>query len=139
MRQLGLRPHGFFRNGSDSRRARKGQGHSGRADDSGAGDGAVLKTRLNPKTDKIHSSPAGELLTERGMSPLQYLRRHAMTKKLEMARPVKTNEIGFLKALGRYRERVDVEIGKASEHGARWWSRRLVEVYEEAGLVRLEK
>jgi len=67
------------------------------------------------------------------------LRRFAVTKKLEMARPSRMNEIGFLKALGRYRERVDVEIGKASEHGARWWSRRLVEVYEEAGLVRLEK
>ena len=52
---------------------------------------------------------------------------------------IKSNEIGFLKALGRYRERVDIEIGKASEHGARWWSRRLVEVYEEAGLVRLDK
>jgi len=62
-----------------------------------------------------------------------------MTKKLDMARPVKMNDVGFLKALGRYRERVDVEIGKASEHGARWWSRRLVEVCEEAGLVRLEK
>ena len=44
-----------------------------------------------------------------------------------------------MKALGRYRERVDIENGKASEHGARWWSRRLVEVYEEAGLVRLDK
>ncbi len=60
-------------------------------------------------------------------------------KKLGMARLVRTNETGVLKALGRYRERVDVEIGKASEHGARWWSRRLVEVCQEAGLVRLEK
>ena len=38
-----------------------------------------------------------------------------------------------------YRKLVDLEIGRASEHGARWWSRRLVEVFEEAGLVRLEK
>jgi hypothetical protein len=62
-----------------------------------------------------------------------------MTEKPDTARPVKLNEVGSLKALGRYRERVDVEISKASEHGARWWSRRLVEVCEEAGLVRLEK
>jgi hypothetical protein len=34
---------------------------------------------------------------------------------------------------------VDLEIGRASEHGARWWSRRLVEVFEEAGLVRLDR
>jgi len=52
---------------------------------------------------------------------------------------VKMNEVGFLKALGCYRELVDVEISRASEHGARWWSRRLVELYEEAGLVRLDK
>ena len=52
---------------------------------------------------------------------------------------VKMNEVGFLKAIGLYRERVDVEIGKASEHGVRWWSRRLVELYEDAGLVRLDK
>ena len=52
---------------------------------------------------------------------------------------VKLSAVGFLKAFRLYRERVGVEIGKASEHGARWWSRRLVEVYEEAGLVRLDK
>jgi len=52
---------------------------------------------------------------------------------------VKMSAVGFLKAFGLYRERVGVEIGNASEHGARWWSRRLVEVYEEAGLVRLDK
>ena len=52
---------------------------------------------------------------------------------------VEMNDVGFLKALGCYRELVDVEIGRASEHGARWWSRRLVEVSEEAGLVRLDK
>jgi hypothetical protein len=62
-----------------------------------------------------------------------------VTKKLGMARLVRMNESGVLKALDRYRERVDVEISKASEHGARWWSRRLVEVCQEAGLVRLEK
>ena len=55
------------------------------------------------------------------------------------APPVKMNDVGFLKALGRYRELVDLEIGRASEHGSRWWSRRLVQVYEEAGLVRLDK
>ena len=55
------------------------------------------------------------------------------------AQLVKMNALGFLKALGCYRAWVDVEIGRASEHGARWWSRRLVEVYEEAGLVRPDK
>jgi hypothetical protein len=39
----------------------------------------------------------------------------------------------------RYRERVDVEISNASERGARWWSRRLVQFYENAGLVSLDK
>jgi len=62
-----------------------------------------------------------------------------VTKKPDMARPVTLNEVGFMKALGHYRERVDIEIRRASEHGARWWTRRLVEVCEEAGLVRLEK
>ena len=55
------------------------------------------------------------------------------------ARPFKINEAGFLMVVDRYRERVDVEIGKASERGARWWSRRLVQLYEGAGLVRLDK
>lgn len=44
---------------------------------------------------------------------------------------------GFLKGLHAYREMVGVEIRRASEGGARWWSRRLVEMSEEAGLVRL--
>ena len=76
-----------------------------------------------------------------------------MTKMLDMARPsgpsgsrsphvvtrpVELNVVEFLKAR-RYRERVDEEIGKASERGARWWSRRLVQLYEAAGLVRLDK
>ncbi len=52
---------------------------------------------------------------------------------------LKMNEVGFLKVFGRYREQVDVEIGKASVLGARWWSRRLVQLYEDAGLVRLDK
>jgi hypothetical protein len=52
---------------------------------------------------------------------------------------VKMNVEGFLKASGRYRERVEVEIGKASERGARRWSRRLVRLYEDVGLVRLDK
>ena len=140
--------------------------------------------RLRPEIGEIHSSPAGELLTERGTSPLQYSRRSAVTKMLDIARPsgpcgdrcphvaarpvpdvpdsaglrggaggatsdaalnrsdaplVKMNEVGFLKALDRYRDRVDVEIGNASERGARWWSRRLVQLYEDAGLVRLDK
>ena len=47
--------------------------------------------------------------------------------------------IAFLRTIGRYRERVDIEIGKASEHGARWWSCRLVQVCEEVGWVRLDK
>ena len=55
------------------------------------------------------------------------------------AHPVKLNELGFLEAFSRYRERVDVEIGRASERGARWWSRRLVQLYEDARLVRLDK
>lgn len=52
---------------------------------------------------------------------------------------VKVFEAGVLKTLGLYRELVGIEIGRASEYGARWWSRRLVEVYEEAGLVGLAK
>lgn len=43
-----------------------------------------------------------------------------MAKKLDVARLVRMSEVGFVKALRRYRERVDVEIGKAPEHGARW-------------------
>ena len=46
---------------------------------------------------------------------------------------------GLLKTLSLYREMVDIEIGKGSEHGARWWSRRLVQVSEEARLVRLDR
>lgn len=61
-----------------------------------------------------------------------------MAKKLDVARLVWMSEVGFVKTLRRYRERVDVEISNASECGARWWSRRLVEVYEEVGLVRLD-
>ena len=52
--------------------------------------------------------------------------------------PVEMNAVEFLTAR-RYRERVDDEIRKGSERGARWWSRRLVQLYEEAGLVRLDK
>lgn len=52
---------------------------------------------------------------------------------------VERNEAGFLKAAGRYRERVDVEIGKGSVRGARWWSRRLIQLYEDAGWVRLDR
>jgi len=52
--------------------------------------------------------------------------------------PSDAHPLGVLTAR-RYRERVDIEIGKASERGARWWSRRLVQLYEDAGLVRLDK
>jgi hypothetical protein len=52
---------------------------------------------------------------------------------------VKMYEDGFLRTLRLYRELVGLEIGRASEYGARWWSRRLVDVSEEAGLVRLDK
>jgi hypothetical protein len=52
---------------------------------------------------------------------------------------VKMYRVGFMKTLGLYRELVDLEIGRASEYGARWWSRRLVEMYEESGLVLLDK
>ncbi|HKF44064.1 MAG TPA: hypothetical protein VKG01_13250 [Thermoanaerobaculia bacterium] len=52
---------------------------------------------------------------------------------------VRMHEAEFLKTLGLYRELVDLEIGRASEYGARWWSRRLVEMSEEAGLVRLDE
>jgi hypothetical protein len=51
----------------------------------------------------------------------------------------KMYEAGLLKTLGLYRELVGIEIGRASEYGARWWSRRLVDLSEEAGLVRLDK
>jgi hypothetical protein len=54
------------------------------------------------------------------------------------AHPVEMNIIGFLMAR-RYRERVLEEIGKGSARGAGWWSRRLIQLYEEAGLVRLER
>jgi hypothetical protein len=52
---------------------------------------------------------------------------------------VKKYEAGLLKTLGLYRELVGLEIGRASEYGARWWSRRLVDMSEEAGLVRLDE
>jgi bacterioferritin-associated ferredoxin len=52
---------------------------------------------------------------------------------------VKKYEAGFLKTLGLYRELVGLEISRASEYGARWWSRRLVDMSEEAGLVRLDE
>jgi hypothetical protein len=54
------------------------------------------------------------------------------------AHPVEMNVVEFLEAR-RYRERVDEEVGKGSDRAARWWSRRLVQLYEEAGLVRLDK
>ena len=52
---------------------------------------------------------------------------------------IKMTEAGYSRAFGRLREQVDVEIRNASERGARWWSRRLVQLYEDAGLVRLDK
>ena len=52
---------------------------------------------------------------------------------------VQRYKAGLLKTLGLYREMVGLEIGRASEYGASWWSRRLVEVSEEAGLVRLDQ
>jgi len=54
------------------------------------------------------------------------------------ARPADLNAVEFLTAR-RYRERVDDEIRDRSDLGARWWSRRLVQLYEQAGLVRLDK
>jgi len=74
-----------------------------------------------------------------------------VTKMLDRTRPpgpcgsryphplVKRNDDGFSKAFGLYRELVNLEIVRGSEHGARWWSRRLVQLYKEAGLVRLDK
>jgi hypothetical protein len=53
--------------------------------------------------------------------------------------PLSRSDAHPLLTARRYRERVDVEICKASERGARWWSRRLVQLYEDAGLVRLDK
>src|SRR5262245_44073364 len=52
---------------------------------------------------------------------------------------VRMYEAGFFKTVGLYRELVGLEIGRASEYGARYWSRRLVDISEEAGLVRLDK
>src|ERR1700693_3734665 len=63
----------------------RGTFNFGRAGDSGVRDNAVLKTRLRQETDEIHSSPAGELLTECGMSPLQYSRRTGHEKTLCLA------------------------------------------------------
>ena len=152
------------------------------ADHSGVRDNAFLRRRLSPETDGILSSSAGELLTERGMFPLQYSRRSPVQKMLDTACSpgsyggvspngvtlpinvsgcagfgvgvrdatsdvmlnrsdaslIKLFQAGVLKALGLYRELVDLEIRRASEHGARWWSHRLVEMCEEAGLVRLD-
>lgn len=73
-----------------------------------------------------------------------------MMKALDEVRPsgpcgsrrrqvVARSDTGVSKALALYRKLVDLEIGRASEHGARWWTRRLVEAYEEAGLVHLDK
>jgi hypothetical protein len=59
-------------------------------------------------------------------------------REMRDTHPIEMNAVEFLTAR-RYRERVDEEIGKGSERGARWWSRRLVQLYEEAGLVRLDK
>ena len=61
------------------------------------------------------------------------------TSRLRDAPLAEMKEVAALEELGRYRERVDVEIGKGSERGARWWSRRLVQLYEDAGLVRFDK
>jgi len=47
--------------------------------------------------------------------------------------------VAFLRMIGLYRERVDLEIGRASEHGARWWSSRLVQLCEKVGWVRLDQ
>jgi len=52
---------------------------------------------------------------------------------------IKMTEAGYRKAFGRYREQVDVEIGQGSARGASWWSRRLVQLYEDAGLVFLDE
>jgi hypothetical protein len=48
-------------------------------------------------------------------------------------------DVRFQESLARYRERVEIEIAQGSERGARWWSRRLVKVCEEAGLVRPDR
>jgi hypothetical protein len=145
--------------------------------------GRPLKAGLRTETYEIHSSPAGELLAERGMSPVHHVRRLAVTKMHDMAHPhglcsgwcpdvveravtdaaaagfrrgmrdatsdtapnrgearqLKRYEVGFLNLFTLCRERVDVEIGRASERGARRWTRRLVRLYEDAGLVRLDK
>lgn len=55
------------------------------------------------------------------------------------ARRVRMSAIAFLRMIGLYRERVDLEIGRASEHGARWWTSRLVELCEKVGWVRLDQ
>jgi len=62
-----------------------------------------------------------------------------MADMRETDRPVPRKIVGLLETVRRYRNRVDVEISNASEYGARWWSRRLVEVCEKEGLVHLEK
>ena len=51
----------------------------------------------------------------------------------------KRHEVGFLNLFSLCRERVDVEIARASARGARRWTRRLVRLYEDAGLVRFDK
>ena len=55
------------------------------------------------------------------------------------AHQFKRNEFGFLNLFSLFRERVDAEIRRASARGARRWTRRLVRLYEDAGLVRFDK
>jgi hypothetical protein len=62
-----------------------------------------------------------------------------VAKMIDTVRPVPGGKVGFLEIVARYRERVSFEISNGSEYGARWWSRRLVEVCEEARLVSLAK
>lgn len=61
------------------------------------------------------------------------------TLDMSDAPTLEMNTAGFLKASGRFRGQIDVEIGGGSECGARRWSRRLVQLYEDVGLVRLDR
>ena len=85
-----------------------------------------------------NAGPCGGRYTDGVTRPITAVATPDATLNRSDATLLELFEAGVLKALGLYRKLIDVEIGRASEHGARWWSRRLVEMYEEAGFVHLE-
>ena len=101
---------------------------------------AGLKGRLEEVSRRIHSSPGGELLSEE-VTKVKTQERpgYGASSGSSDGATIPLIAGGFFKGLHAYREMVEIEIRRASEHGARWWSRRLVEMCREAGLVRLDE